>query len=179
MWCLDQFRIGEPSHLGLDQAVNTRVGHVHQCRIVPGIERECLALGQPLRERGRSPYRTLARQSPENSPSCTQPGADAAVPALGTLWGYRPQQPAIDSLKGLGYLQWEDYLQGLADYLPSPLNDNSRLTDSLELRFPISRRTVERPLPCVAPIGRHGLWAPPLVKLVTGLMITGQKCAHE
>jgi hypothetical protein len=42
---------GEPSRLGLDQALNIPVGHVHQCRIFPGVERERLALGQPLRER--------------------------------------------------------------------------------------------------------------------------------
>jgi outer membrane protein assembly factor BamA len=44
------------------------------------------------------------------------------------------------------------------------LGGNSRLTDSLELRFPNGRRPLERPLPPMASAVRQGPWRFPPVQ---------------
>jgi hypothetical protein len=38
-----------PSHYGLDRSVKIPAGHPHQFRVVPGVERDVLVLGQPRR----------------------------------------------------------------------------------------------------------------------------------
>ena len=50
------------------------------------------------------------------------------------------------------------------DTQDNSLGGNSRLTDSLELRFPNGRRPLERPLPPMASAVRHGLCVFPLAQ---------------